>query len=192
MTPAQPWETLPSTPEGSPWTEWSLTPDPIVENCPRNFLTALNMTGLVSGQLFLMGGLIIPAGKTVTRMSMCTGNTAEVGVTNRWFGVFSLATLSPLSLSADQGAAAWGLNEVHTLDLVDPIATQVDTPVYGGLCVVAGTVNSLRGYSGQTILNALPPIFNGNSSAGLVGPETCPDPVAAPVAVSGQPWIALS
>lgn len=140
--------------------------------------------GLTSGRLYLTGGVVIPAGKTVSSIGIASSSTAAVTPTNQWFCLVRASDLAVLALSVDDLANAWPVSTLKTLALSAALTVLANTPVFVGVCVVAATPPSLLGYVSSGISNVAlsgqAPLSGGNSTNGLTTPASCPANVASP------------
>lgn len=151
-----------------------------------------NNTGLlVSGRLQLAGGLLIPAGKTVTNITFVSGTQAAASVTNTWFCLVDQA-LNVLAKTEDAGAAAWAANTAKTLALAEAYTAAVDIPVYAGVVVVATTVPDLRGPNSNGGTNGIAPPIAGASTTGLTDPDSLGATAAAITANAAVPFVYLT
>ena len=175
-------------------TDWD-SANVVAESAPRAQAAAANLAALASGTLYLVGGLVVPAGATVRSISFHSGTTALAAGVNQWFCVIDRLTLTPLGVSVDDGATAWAGNSLKTLLLQALWTPAVQTDVYAGILVVATTVPQLRGGQVSVSYGQLAPALCGASSAGLTNPASLPSPVAAPVPASpfsSQPYATLN
>lgn len=141
-------------------------------------------SGLTSGRLYLQGGLVIPAGKTISSIGVASGSTAAGVPLNQWFCLVRASDLAVLAQTVDDTNAAWAASTLKTLALQAPFTPSVDTPVYVGVLVVATTTPSLLGYVSAGIsnvaLSGAGPAAGGNSTNGLTTPGSLGANAAAP------------
>jgi hypothetical protein len=164
----------------------------VLTNVDRaNAATGNNAGLLTSGRLQLAGGLVIPAGQTITTVSFMSGTQAAVTPTNQWACLVGIDR-TVLVKSADVTTAAWAANTVKTFTLATPYTPTVDTPVYAGLVVAAGTVPDLRGLNSSTVIMELPPILTGYSTTGLTNPASLGATAAAITAAAANPFCYLA
>lgn len=191
------WETLPSIVTESPMTQWGLLPNTIVENGSRLIVSATNVA-IVEGQLYMIGGLVIPAGKTVSTIGMFSGATAfTAGATNhQWFSLYRQSDRALLGVTSDDTNTAWAGRSFKSLSLATPARVAVDTPVYVGVVVTVGVGGVMPNLASlpASIANAVAgvPIASGNSTAGLVDPSTAPNPAAAITPGANTPYAVLA
>lgn len=129
---------------------------------------------VISGWLGLAGGMLIPAGVTVTNVTFVSATQAAVTPTNWWFCLVDQA-LNVLRKTADQTTTAWAASTAKTLALASTYTPTVDTAVYAGVCVVAGTVPNFEGIfatSGGNAHMAIAPVISGWSTTGLTTPAS--------------------
>jgi hypothetical protein len=178
-------------PAPSPFLEWAPA-GTIVENVPRAIGGLANQTPLVSGTLFLVGGLVIPAGELVSTITFEIGAVA-VTPTHGWFCLIDAATLAVLGKTADDGATVWAANTPKSLGVAAPFTLGKRTPAYAGICSVAATPTGLACSSSFANLSGLAPALSGASNAGLTDPASLPSPVTAIAVGSNRiPYVALS
>lgn len=101
---------------------------------------------LTTGRLNLVGGAVIPAGRTVSAITFVSGTTAASAPTNCWFCLVDL-NRNVLAKTSDALTLAWGATATRTLLLSSAYTPTEDTPVYIGIMVKATTPPSLRGLS---------------------------------------------
>lgn len=149
-------------------------------------------TGLiVSGRLQLAGGLVIPAGVTVSNISFLTGTTAPAGLTNQWFCLVGVDG-TVLAKTADAGSAGWSGNAVKTLALTSPYTPTVDKPVYAGLVLVGTTMPDIRGPNASSVPFGIAPIIAGQANTGLTNPASLGSSIGTLTAASAIPFAYLS
>lgn len=147
---------------------------------------------LVSGTLFLVAGITLPAGRPVSSISWMSG-TGGASMTAQWACLLDKSRV-PIVTTIDDGANAWPTNTVKTF----PIATTLggstpgaytppaDIEVYVGILVAGTTPPLIKASTIDVALAAIAPAISGSSSTGLTGPGTLPNPAAA---LSAQPRI---
>jgi hypothetical protein len=149
-------------------------PTGVFETYPRG-AGLLNAAGLVSGVLRLQGGLVLPAGVTITTLSAYSGTTSAGTPANQWFCLVDQA-LSVLAKTVDDTTTAWVTGTRKSLALSASYTPLVDTPVYFGVVVVAATPPSLVGVASgvvaSNLTNGLTPILSGSSTTGLTNPAS--------------------
>ena len=134
---------------------------------------AANTAVLTSGTLLLVGGSLIPAGTTLSRIGFVSGTTAAGTPTNQFFCIVNAQTLAVLGKTADDGATAWAANSLKELVLSAPLTILDDTPIYLGIVVAAATPPSLAGaVLFNAPVSALVPILAGASTAGPPTPAS--------------------
>lgn len=132
-----------------------------------------------SGTLRLVGGAVIPAGVTVSNIRFYSATTAAVTPTNQWFCLVRQSDLSVLAKTQDDTTNAWTANTAKTLSLATAsggtgvYTPTVETAVYVGIMVAAGTRPSLVGYTLVTgDVSTATPQFGGDSTAALTNPAS--------------------
>lgn len=146
----------------------------IMETMPRQYIGNGNRAILTSGTLCLMP-IYLPAGQLVSSISFVSATQALVGGTVQRFALFDGPTAheggaarAMLRKTADDAATAWAANSVKTLALTAGYTTVAEGLFYVGILVAAGTVPTLTGHDlGNTVLELLAPVVNGNSNTGL-------------------------
>lgn len=120
------------------------------ETVPRADAVA-NIAAAVSGTVQLAGGLILPRGRTLTKIGVVSGTTAVGTPTVQRFAIFRADANVPaqigalLGVTADDAATAWAANSLKELTLTQPYTPQEDVPAWVGLLVAAGTMPTLAG-----------------------------------------------
>jgi hypothetical protein len=172
----------------SPRTFWTPASNSL-ETIPR-IQAATNTAVLSSGRLSLVGGIVIPAGQTVTSISFMSGTQAAVTPTNQLFGIFRQSDRALLRATSNGTNGAWAANTVKTLNLTATYTPDEDMPIYLGIMVTAGTVPSLTTASATSQANAIVPILQGTSTTGLT--TSLPNPAAAITAAATNPYAFVS
>lgn len=149
----------------------------------------------VSGTLYLAGGVVIPAGRTVSTVSFLS-STGATTPANQWFCIVDQAR-SVLATTIDDLTAAWGANTVKTLALATALGGSTpggaytpanDIEVYLGVCQVAATPAILRSTSTQTGAASIAPINVGASTTGLTTPASLGATAGAMTASTAIPY----
>lgn len=156
----------------------------------RNLWAPADSAQLLSGRLSLYG-VSLAKGQVLTSITFRSGTTPLAVGTNQWFGVFTSARAIG-RLTGDDTSTAWAANTMKTLTLSSTYTVPATGLYYIGICVVASTVPTLFGISGNTSLAGVTPVLRGSSSTGLTNPASCPDPVTAPSATGVQPYFYVS
>lgn len=145
----------------------------IAENIPRWAQEMTNMTEtLASGTLYVVGGMILPAGQKISNITFFSGSTALATGTHQWFCLLD-QNLKVLRKTADDTNKAWEANSEKTLALSSTYIPELDMPVYVGILVTAITVPTLRGAFFSTVVAlAKSPVFAGKSTTGLTTPAS--------------------
>jgi hypothetical protein len=154
-----------------------------------------NNSSLVFGTPRLVGGIVIPGGRTVSSITFVSGNTGVTGPTNQWFFLADTSR-NILATTVDDTTTAWNGTAAKTLALATTIGGATPggtyTPanaieVYVGVCV-AGTTTApnLAGVVLSSAAAGITPIIAGNSStSGLTTPASAPATLGA-LAVQGH------
>jgi hypothetical protein len=154
---------------------------------------AFTNNALLVSQRLQMVAIDLPAGLTVTSISVQSGTTALVTGAHQIFGLYddSLGSSSatPRALlrgSSDDTSTAWGSNTVKTLTLTSTYTTTRAGLFYIGVLVDAATPPTL--WIGATIGSGpqgVAPIVAGSSSTGVTA---LPNPAAALTANNAMFW----
>ena len=145
----------------------------VAANMPRQLSELSDLAPLVSGTLYLVGGMILPRGVRVSSLRVIAGDTAAGVPTNQWFCLVDQA-LNVLAKTSDGTTGAWARNSAKQLSLAAAYTPTEDIAVYVGIVVVATTVPTLRGVRlgyafGPTWDD---PDLNGASTTGLTTPAS--------------------
>lgn len=131
-----------------------------------------SVASLISGQEFMQLAYF-EAGQVVTSLTHISATTAAVAPTNQWFSLRSLGRVL-LGITNDDTTTAWPANTPKTLDLATPYTITESGYYYIGRMVKAGTVPTLFGIAGNTVITGIVPIVSGSSNSGLTTPATAP------------------
>lgn len=147
---------------------------------------------LTSGRLS-MYAVYLTAGTVVTSASFLSGGTAAVTPTHQWFALFDSSRVLR-KVTNDDTTTAWAANTVKTLTFAGGTYTvPSDGLYYLGIMVEAGTVPSLLGMIGSSVLAAIPPIVQGSADTGMSNPPTVGSFTAAALTASStRPYWYLS
>jgi hypothetical protein len=153
------------------------------------FITMQSQALLTSGTLRLGAPLILPAGQTVSSISICSSTTAAGTPTNQWFCLVRQSDLAVLAKTVNDTTAAWATNALKTLSLAAAYTPNSDEAVYLGVVVTATTVPTLIGWSvNAALIAALSPALSGNSTASLTTPDSLGATAAAVTSSSLTHW----
>jgi hypothetical protein len=155
---------------------------PLATTMERSDVTALVPQTAITAICSLHGGLVIPAGKTITNIhAFCTA-AGSGAVTLFWLALVKLSDRTVIERTTNSTTLPT-LNAVHTRALQNPINLSVDTPAYVAWATqVATTSPSFAGMpAGIATMQFQVPILAGNSST---TPTATPPAVAA---VLGNP-----
>jgi hypothetical protein len=148
----------------------------IDETLDRRLAATITITLQVSGRLNVLGSVFIPAGQPVSSITCVSGSTAMVGPTHQWFGLVRVSDLSILGTTVDDTSTAWATNATKTLAMSSTYTPAADTLAYVVLLITAGTMPTVTGYPGSTILTGITPKLVGSSSkTGLTDPASFTD-----------------
>lgn len=145
---------------------------------------------VVSGTLFVTGGLVVPAGQTVSSVTFRISGAA-VTPTDTWMCLVRLSDRAVLAKSASDGGAAVGTG-FKTMALTTPWTAVDDTAVYAGIVSVAATPVTVNGVSISALMHAAAPVLSGNSTAGLTNPASLGATAAAVTATSQMAYAYIS
>jgi hypothetical protein len=162
-----------------------------------SFNSASNGAGQPTSQTLRHMLATIPAGETLSHLTVVSGTVAGVGLVNQWMAVSDLLSDNsgtPRSVTNDRGAEAWAANLDKTFDLVTPLTANggVDRDIIISLLVNAGTPPSFYGANIASKVVGLPAVGrvrSWNSNAGRTDPSTMPSgngAIAAPALGSGS------
>lgn len=192
MTPPDmTWETVIVEDRERFFSDWDLA-NTVSENYPR-LIAGQVVRAPINQQLYVVGGLLIPAGRRVTGVSFWAAPVALAGGINQWFCVADRdAPHTVLGITVDDGANAWPANQVKRLALSTPIApSNRDRYVYAACLVNAGTPPQLQGQGTRAPLAALSPATNCDADAGLTNPASCPAALTFGSSTTMNPWCRL-
>lgn len=124
-----------------------------------------------SGTLYLFGGPVLPAGRSVSSISFyCAAGPATP--TNIWFCLVD-QSLNVLAKTADNGAGAWASNSILTLAISGGYTPSSDMGAYLGIVQAAASPASLRVVATpQANLVSLSPPYSATSTTGLTNPAS--------------------
>lgn len=152
----------------------------IDENYPRYLAVASQDAGdMVSGSLYVFGGLVIPAGVTVSNIELFGAATVTATGTHLWACLIDQSRNVLVKTNDDTSAAPVTANTKKTLALASAYTPAVDTPVYVGLLqTFTGSASRFYGWAqstgGQNLLGGQTgaPMLAGTSSGGLTNPAS--------------------
>jgi hypothetical protein len=115
--------------------------------------------------------ICLPAGLTLSRMTMVTGNLAESGGTHGWYALLDV-TGKVVAVTADQaGATTWSpINSPVTLPFTAAYTTTYRGVYIAMACTTATSNPNLAGIGPSTGTAALAPVLGGLGPAGLNTP----------------------
>lgn len=154
-----------------------------------------NMAGvLTSGTLYVVGGLLLPEGETITNIDFYSATQAGVELTNQWACLLNMER-KILGISADKGAEAWGANSKKSFALGGAgykAPAGEFQPVYAALLVKGTTPPTLRGLEAEnTFPGNQAPMAAADSTAGLSGPLVAGEVVGALAAKNRMAFVTV-
>lgn len=119
------------------------------ETIPRVDAVA-DVPAVASGTVILAGGLILPAGKTVSKIGVVSGTTAAGTPTLQKFAIVKADQVGAQqgvvqAVTVDGTNGAWAANTLKELDLTRPFTPADDLAAWLAVLVVAGTPPSYAG-----------------------------------------------
>jgi hypothetical protein len=141
----------------------------VLESMSRN--SAVNgAIAINSGAMSLVLGTI-PAGKTLSTLTVVSGSTAGATLNNQWMAVFRKDTGALLSVTDDKTTAAWAANTAKTFTLVTPQAGGANgLDIAIAIMVNATTTPSLYGANVATAVSGLSPVLSWRTGVGMTTP----------------------
>ena len=114
------------------------------ETWPRSAGFTGSSQSLAPSATVTMYAIELPAGVTVSNISVMSGTVAAIAPTVQFFGLYTTSstnsTVSRLATSADDGSTAWGANTLKTLAMTTPYAVVTSGLYYVAVLVTAATV----------------------------------------------------
>lgn len=165
----------------------------VAQNMPRRNAGG-NTAAPVSGTLLLAGDLVLPKGRTVSRVVVVSGTTAGVALTHQVFSLYRQSDLGLIRATADDTSTAWGADTEKSLALSSPYTPVEDLAVYVGILItVTTTVPTLSGTIMKNVaLSGASPALAATADTGLTGtPASLPATAGALTAVVGVPFVAV-
>lgn len=106
--------------------------------------------------------ICMPAGLTLTRMTMVTGNIAQAGGTHGWYALLDV-TGKVVAVTADQtGAAVWSpINSPITLPFTASYTTSYRGVYHAMICTTSGTDPNIADIGPSTGTVTLAPVLGG-------------------------------
>lgn len=155
-----------------------------IQNIPRHALDKDQTVNSATGKMMIVGGLSVPAGRTVASVSFLGGATAYAGSAGQhmWAAMWNASSMALLAQSTDEGgSAAQAANAMKSFTFATPYTAIDDLDVYVGVCVAASSGFTAPSYWGS---------FVGNGYIGQQAPalsvipttgsltDTAPDPLS--------------
>lgn len=147
---------------------------------------------LTSGTMFLVGGVVVPAFRTVTSVTFISNSVASVTPANQWFCLVRLSDSAVLAKTVDDTTTAWAANTTKTLALSSTYTPTTDTAVYLGIVHVAATPVNLTSLAVHAGSATVAPAMAGTSTASLTNPASLGASATAPTGSSVRPWAYIS
>lgn len=168
----------------------------VYESIPRNYGLDHITTGGTGGSPLVSGTLqlaicTLAKGDVVNVAKVDIGSTAAATQTNAWACITDAAG-SVLAKSVDRAAATLTADSLITFDFTAaPFVAPADGVYYFGICVVAGTLPSMRGRNSHSSVTAQAPRSCARANTGLTDPASLGASTIAFTAAAFQPYFAL-
>lgn len=143
-----------------------------------------NIASPASGTLVVVGGLILPAQRKISRIGFLSGNVAGATLTNQWFAIIHRVTRRVLARTVDDAATAWPASTVKELALQENYTPPSEVAVYLARLVAGTTPPNM---AGQTVL-ASSAQQGGTADTGLTTPLALGAQIAAVTPVASVPY----
>lgn len=162
----------------------------LYETFDRDLCSEVNSSVLSSGRLSLQA-IWLPAGITISSISLWSATTAGASLTNQLFGLFG-NNRNLLRSSVNDTSTAWSANSKKTLALTSAFTTTYSGLYYIGVMVTATTVPTLKGNTAKTdgSLNNAAPSMGGTSNTGLT--TALPGTANSPGTVTTSFWACVN
>jgi hypothetical protein len=179
---------------GASHTAW--TGQPVTQNMPRALGLGSGGTLLTTTNQWLVGGLVVPAGRAVSNVNCVYSGAGSGSVTIRHAAVLDTATRTVRAHSVNSTALATG-EVVTTYAMVTPWTPDYDTPVWVMLSHnQATTLPTIRtGPNGTSAPNLLAPALaahNGTASSATVPTDGSTVITAPTTGLANVPYIWLT
>lgn len=165
----------------------------VAESFPLSQATSVTMT-TTNRRLRLAGGLVVPAGRTVTDIEFWTGTTPAAVLTHILMGLYDL-NFNLVATTADAGTVTWAASEAKRLALSVSYAPTVDTPVYAGVIMEVGTPPTLLATSAVStavdMSTGRGPSLGGQSTTVGTVVSAMPNPADTLTTGSAAPYVRL-
>lgn len=141
------------------------------KNCPPLTVT-LTPT---AGTLYLFGGCVVPAGRTVNTVTVLAGGAGPVTPTDTWFCLVDRTTLNIVAITANQVSSSWGANVWKAINLTagytpSPNATEVYVGVLQS--VTTQVLRTHTAHSANNTFQGLTPYIAATALTGLTTPPS--------------------
>lgn len=176
------------TPDAATWYAYKVSDPPrrpadlwlpsgaVAETYQRNMRNGENGAILSTGRMHCSGGMVIPAGVTVSTLTFVSATTAGATLTHMWAALIGQDKSTIIRKTADDTANAWAANTAKTFTLSTPYTPSVDTAVYCGLTVVGTTMPTIQvaipGVNQLGVADLDPDIAFLATAAGLTDPAS--------------------
>lgn len=191
--------TMPFYGVGNPRSQWTpgysaTTAPSIAETLPRQLATATMTPTAATAVQYLIGGITVPAGRTVTNVNVIHTSTGAT-ISVYWFALARQSDRLVMGHTANDTTAPTA-NVLRTKALVAPWTPIEDTPVWVIWSLNASTSPAiLTGVSGQTAVNLLAPAMiatNGVAPTTTVPTDNTTVITAATTGVANVPYAFLT
>lgn len=151
----------------------------IAETFSRDLASNSAASSVVSGQATL-NNIGLPAGVTVSSISMSTDVTPATGLTHGWYALAD-QNLKVLGVTADQTSVTWtAASTEYKLPLTAPVTTAYTGLYFVAVCVTATGAPTLCSVGAvRAPLANIAPAFMGQSGTGLTTPPAVGSTLAA-------------
>jgi len=169
---------------------WPTASQPIMETVPRQ---VLGTTLLMTATQTLVGGIVAPAGRTVTNISTVFGTTGA-SYTIKHFAIVRQSDRLVLAHTANNTPAPTA-NVVTNNALTATWTPIEDTPVWILISITASTFPSFYAFSGNAAINGVAPALagtNGVASSSTVPTDGTTTITAVTTGVTSIPYLWLS
>lgn len=149
---------------------------------------------VVSGEARGVGGLVLPAGRTLDSITFVSGSTAGAGLTNTVFFAVNPVTGAVLAKSADDASTTWPVNTPRTLLMATPYTATQDTPIAPYLLVTGTTMPTLSGVTTLAAVEGIGtgPSHNVKANTGLTNAASIPATITPATTTSNRPWASIN
>lgn len=216
------WNSLAYAGGGGAIADQSITPRMLADTArigsqaPTGTIAQTGARRVATGSVSMTGQVLtcalleqpLPAGRALTKITFSTKGSAAVTLAHAWACLFDLAgnvLATTVDMPAAIAAGTWPANTPvdfliattlggGTAGAVTPPGSNA-TPAYAALLVQAGTMPTLKGFTGDIDLAKLAPVLCGTTGSGLTTPASLGSTVTPPSAAnagSGTAWAMVS